>query len=145
MSNFRPAAAADSRAIRALIWKVGINPIGLNWRRFLLAVDAQGQMLGCGQIKPHGDGSRELASIAVQPAAQGQGIGSAIITRLLENQPLPIYLTCRGSLGVYYQKFGFRSLAFDEMPPYFRKIIRLYRLLRWLRPGTEDLLVMVVE
>ena len=34
-ATIRKATAADAKAIRALIWKVGINPISLDWRRFL--------------------------------------------------------------------------------------------------------------
>lgn len=145
MYEIRPAQAQDGRQIRKLIWSVGINPLGLNWRRFLVAVDARGRLVGCGQIKPHADGSRELASIAVQPDARGQGVSRAIITRLLAGQPLPIYLTCRASLEGYYKRFGFRSAAASEMPAYFRRIARLAGALRTIRPGSEDLLVMVKE
>ena len=53
MFTLRSATAADFPAIRKLIWQVGINPIGLDWRRFVLAVDEEGRLLGCGQIKPH--------------------------------------------------------------------------------------------
>ena len=49
------------------------------------------RVIGCGQIKPHGDGTRELASIAVVPEHQRQGIGTEIIARLIEGQPLPLY------------------------------------------------------
>ena len=80
MYTLRPATAAEFPAIRKLIWQVGINPIGLDWRRFVLAVDEEGRMLGCGQIKPHKGGIRELASIAVVPEARGLGIARAIIT-----------------------------------------------------------------
>lgn len=111
---------------------MGINPLSLDWQRFVVAVDEQDQLLGCGQIKAHGDGSRELASIAVQPAAQGQGIGSAIITFLLKNAPVPLYLTCRSTLESYYQKFGFHAIADpQQLPPYFRQIKRLAQL--WIR------------
>ena len=37
----RPATAADFPAIRALIRRVRINPYGLDWRRFLVAVDTE--------------------------------------------------------------------------------------------------------
>jgi N-acetylglutamate synthase-like GNAT family acetyltransferase len=69
--TLRRARQPDAPAIRRLIRQVGINPLGLDWRRFLIAVDAGGQLVGCGQVKPHADGSLELASIAVQPAWRG--------------------------------------------------------------------------
>ena len=36
-------------------------------------------MVGVAHIKAHGDGSRELASLAVVPDRQGEGIGGALI------------------------------------------------------------------
>lgn len=99
-------------------------------------------MLGCGQIKPHGDGSRELASIAVLPRFQGQGLGKAIVTHLMAQAQAPLYLTCRAALRSYYEPFGFRVLAPQEMPPYFRRIWKIFAVIRPLfRPG-EGLLVM---
>jgi N-acetylglutamate synthase-like GNAT family acetyltransferase len=143
--RIRPAGPADRWAIRRLIWRVGINPIGLDWRRFLVAIDEQGRLLGCGQIKPHRDGSRELASIAVQPGVQQQGIGSAIIMRLLDGQPLPLYLTCRHTLESYYQRFGFRAVDPETAPPYFRRIWRLVAVFQRLMRSQYHLLVMVKE
>lgn len=121
---------------------VGINPIGLDWQRFTLAVDAEGHMLGCGQIKPHGDGSRELSSLAVQPEAQGQGIGKALVAHLTAQTTFPLYLTCRSELGTYYKQFGFRIAAPKEMPPYFYRIWRAFNLLKRIFPMGK-LLVMV--
>ena len=136
--SLRPATQADFPAIRALIRRVGINPFGLDWRRFVVAVDAQGQLAGCGQVKPHRDGTRELASIAVRPELHGHGTGSAIVRRLLELHPPPLYLTCIASREPFYRRFGFESLALSEMPRYYRLLARGHgffrRLLRWPEP-----------
>jgi N-acetylglutamate synthase-like GNAT family acetyltransferase len=143
--TLRPAEARDARAIRALIYQVGINPLGLDWRRFLIAVDEQGRLIGTGQIKPHGYGTRELASIAVQPEYREQGIGRAIVERLLAENPLPLYLTCASHNKPYYLKFGFRVLTEAEMPPYFRRLWRLVRLAKIIFRMKEDMLVMMKE
>lgn len=129
-------------AIRALIYKVGINPTSLDWRRFVIAVDEQDQMTGCGQVKPHRDGSHELASIAVTPAWRGKGIARAIIERLLSDCPIELFLTCRAELGPFYERFGFHKIELDEMPPYFRRIYRLSRVIRYLHLMPGDMLVM---
>ena len=71
--SIRSAQEAESAQIKALIHEVGINPTGLDWRRFLVAVDGLGRVIGCGQIKPHGSDILELASIAVSPEHRGQG------------------------------------------------------------------------
>jgi N-acetylglutamate synthase-like GNAT family acetyltransferase len=140
--TIRKATEKDSATIRNLIWRVGINPFGLHWKRFLVAETAQGKFVGCGQIKPHGDGSLELASIAVQPELQEQGIGRMIIERLLAENGLPLYLTCREEMGSYYEKFGFQIIQPHEMPPYFRRIWNLFALMRRIMPKIGRLLVM---
>ena len=87
--------------------------MALDWRRFLVAVDEQDRVIGCGQVKPHADGTRELASLAVIPELQRQGIGKSIAEQLLAENPLPLYLTCRASLQTYYEKFGFQVMHTD--------------------------------
>ncbi len=125
---FRAAIQDDFPAIRALIRAVGINPTGLDWRRFIVAVTPPGDLAGCGQVKPHADGSRELASIAVREQDRGQGVARTLIQLLLEDQPRPIHLMCRARLGSFYNQVGFRAIGPDEMPPYFRRISRLVYL-----------------
>ena len=76
MHTIRRATRQDANAIHALIRQVRINPMALDWRRFLVVVDEQHRVIGCGQVKPHADGTRELASLAVVPEWQRQGIGT---------------------------------------------------------------------
>jgi N-acetylglutamate synthase-like GNAT family acetyltransferase len=135
----------DFPAIRALIREVRINPNGLDWRRFIVAETPEGQFIGCGQLKPHSDGTVELASLAVLPAQRGQGVARLILQRLAADAPRPLYLTCRAQLGPFYEKFGFRGISGRELPPYFRRLSRLVRLLNVLRLMQVKLLVMVLE
>ena len=132
--QFRPALESESAQIDDLIHEVGINPSGLDWRRFIVAVNAHGVVVGCGQVKPHGKDILELASIAVKPEYRGQGIARKIIEILLERTPRPMYV-----------KFGFRALLLDEMPRYFQRIVRLFRLSKVVHKSDEDLLVMKLE
>jgi N-acetylglutamate synthase-like GNAT family acetyltransferase len=140
--TLRPAAEADMPAIRALIREAHINPTGLYWKRFIVAVDAQNRFVGCGQIKNHGDGSHELASIAVTPAWRGQGVARAIIERLLADHPIELYLTCRAELGPFYTRFGFSVIEVGAMTPYFRRLYRLASAIRSLRLLPGEMLVM---
>lgn len=140
--TLRPAAQGDAWRIRWLIWRSGINPTDLDWRRFIVAVDAHGRLIGCGQVKPHTDGAYELASIAVERGWRQHGIASAIIQRLLQLHPDTLYLMCRSPLGPFYHRFDFRSIEEAQMPPYFRRISRIVRWLNRFRPGRQGLMVM---
>lgn len=143
MADFtlRPATQADSTAIKALIHLVHINPTGLDWRRFVVAVSAGGEIVGCGQIKPQGD-LRVLASIAVLPGWRERGVARAIIEHLLTAHHGTLYLTCREHLGGFYEKFGFTVLDEANIPAHFRRMSRFVRLLRRLKVINEGLLVM---
>ena len=139
----RPATRQDFTAIRALIHAVSINPTGLDWRRFLVAVTPDNTLLGCGQIKPHSDGSRELASIAVQVQARGQGVARAVIVELLAREKTrPLYLMCRARLVPLYVKFGFHVIKLDEMPVYFQRISRAERIFNAKASADDRLKVM---
>jgi N-acetylglutamate synthase-like GNAT family acetyltransferase len=139
---FRPAEKEDTPAIYDLIKEGRINPTGLDWQRFILAVTPEGEAIGCGQIKPHRDGSQELASIAVTSAWQGKGVARAIIERLMDGVDTPLYLMCVSTMGPMYEKFGFRGLEEDEMPKYFRRVSKLAGFIEPLQKEGHTLLVM---
>ena len=145
MISIRAAREEESAQIRDLIHVVGINPLGLDWRRFVVAVNDRDEMIGCGQIKPHGQEALELASIAVYPEHQGKGVARAIIEHLLEDSPRPLYLMCQSSLGTFYEKFGFQAITYEEMPRYFQRISKLAGLVTTLASREERLLVMKLQ
>ena len=141
----RPARESESAQIKALIRLVGINPIGLDWKRFVVAANDQDEIIGCGQLKPHGKEILELASIAVFPEHRRQGIASAIIRHLLKDSPRPLYLTCVSSNGPFYEKFGFVSIPYEEMPRYFQRLSKLAMALLSLSNRNDKLLVMKLQ
>jgi len=138
--TIRTATEADQSAIRRLIREAKLNPMSLDWPNFVVA-DEDGATVGVGQVKAHRDGSRELASIAVVPVRQGQGIGSALIELLLARSPgIVLHLTCRRELEGFYRRFDFRTLERTEYPPYFARMIPLVNLV--MRPFGTRILVM---
>ena len=147
MTNFslRPARETESAQIKRLIHLVGINPIDLDWKRFVVAVNDRDEMLGCGQLKPHGKDILELASLAVFPEHRGKGIARALIEYLLKDSPRPLYLMCESSVGPLYEKFGFREIQYEEMPRYFQRISKLAGLVTTLARREERLLVMKLQ
>lgn len=145
MSTIRPAREEEAAQIRDLIHLVGINPMGLDWKRFVVAVDDQDRMIGCGQLKPHGQDILELASIAVYPEHRGKGIGRAIIEALLKDPRRPLYLMCESSNGPLYEKFGFQVISYKEMPRYFQRMSKLAGLATTLAGREERLLIMKLQ
>ena len=122
--RIRPATEADQPVIRRLVRQAGINPMNLHWPNFLVAQEEDGAAIGIGQVKPHNDGTRELASMVVVSERRGQGVGAALIERLIADRPGQIlHLTCRLQLRGYYERFGFRALARDDYSPYFRRLM----------------------
>ena len=138
----RPAAGTDFPAIRALIRRVRINPTGLDWRRFTVAVSPSGELIACGQIKPVPGGLWELASLAVLPEYRRQGIASAIIRELIADAPRPLYLTCRAELGRFYDQYGFEVVRAEAMPRYYRRLQRLVSAFIKMTRDSDGLLVM---
>ena len=117
----RPATEVDQPRILGLIKAVRLPRMNLRWPNFMVA-EEDGEMVGMGQVKSHGDGSRELASIAVVPSRQGEGIGIAIIEALLARESgFVLHLSCRRELEGYYERFGFKRLEPAMYPPYFRR------------------------
>jgi amino-acid N-acetyltransferase len=137
----RPARAEDQFAITAIVRAARITPWDLDWRRFLLAQWGP-DVIGVGQVKPHADGSRELASIAVVPEWQGQGVGSALVRALLARETGPLYLMCNAHNESYYWRFGFRRLGLDAMPVYFRRFVLMAPLIRLLTLNRVRVVVM---
>jgi amino-acid N-acetyltransferase len=143
--TLRPARESESGQIKALIHSVGINPMGLDWKRFIVAVNEQDEMVGCGQLKPHGADILELASIAVSPEYRKQGIARMIIENLLTDGSRPVYLTCVSTIGSLYEKFGFVSIPYEEMPRYYQRISKLAGVMLNLSNRNETLLVMKLQ
>lgn len=139
--HLRSALASDQANIASIIRAARINPMSLHWQHFTIA-EEDGQIIGIGQIKTHGDGSRELASIAVVPTHQHRGVASAIIRELLTREPGTLYLFCRAPLAPFYERFGFHRIEREEMSPYFRRMYWLGNLFQKLARSNVQINVM---
>jgi N-acetylglutamate synthase-like GNAT family acetyltransferase len=138
----RHARAGDAAAIKSLIHAVEINPMGLDWRRFILAESSGGTLMGCGQVKPHGRHVSELASIAVWPDFRGQGVARAVIEHLISQNPGVLYLMCLSTMQALYEKFDFHEIPRAQMPRYFRRITGLFAAIAVLGRQGAQLIVM---
>ncbi len=140
----RPASADDEVTIKSMVKEARVSPAGLDWRHFIVAAVGDEEVVGCGQLRPHRDGSLELASIVVVRAWRRMGVGQAIIRHLMALADQPLWLTCRSGLVPYYEKFGFNEVgAKEQQPPHFQRILHLAGLFQMLSAENEYLAVMV--
>ncbi len=143
--ELRSALQSEANQIKDLINSVGINPTGLDWKRFIVAVGENGQVIACGQVKPHSGNIRELASIAVHPEHRGEGIARAVIELLLRENQFPMYLMCMSHNMPIYEKFGFQAITGHQLPRYFLRVKKLFIIANMFRKSDEELLVMKLE
>jgi amino-acid N-acetyltransferase len=111
----------------------------------VVGVDSNGEVIGCAQVKPHRDGSYELASLVVRPEYRGQGIARLLVEYWIQHHAGDLYLMCRASLGGFYQRFGFEIAAEGDVPPYFCRISRLASFFKRNRDHENGLLIMKRE
>lgn len=139
----RPARRAEDDHIKQMVRRAWLNPFGLEWQRFTVATNGQDAIVGCVQLKPHSDGSLELASLVVRPSWRKRGVGSALVAAVKEQSDGLLWLMCRQKLAPYYVRFGFESvLNASQMSPEFRRIWRLARLFGELARGSNGLAIM---
>lgn len=134
MSDYRirKASRDDRVAIRRLVWKVRINPFRLHWQNFVVAVADDQRLVGCGQLKPHGPNTIELASIAVEEEFRKRGVARAVIEELTGSGPRPLFLVCLANLTGFYSRFGFSEVDSEPIPPHFAHVRRISKIARAL-------------
>ena len=86
--SIRTATAADLVAIHALLTACDLPPAGLeSCLAGCRLVERQGALLGCAAIE-HCNGAVLMRSLAVTPAARGEGIAAALVDALQERARL---------------------------------------------------------
>jgi amino-acid N-acetyltransferase len=106
----RPARAADQAAIDALVRSEPLNPHGLDWQRFRVAV-AGARVVGAVQLRRHADGSRELGSLVVAREHRGRGLAAQLIEALLADHAGPVHLVTARANVPHYRRWGFATVA----------------------------------
>lgn len=116
MTGLRKAGLRDIPDIQALINGYATQGIMLprtelelaeHIRDFTLSHSASGELLGCGALHIYTPRSAEVRSLAVSPAAKGQGAGKAIVEALVQEAG----------------DFGLRNIfAFTYVPRFFEKV-----------------------
>lgn len=126
--QIRPAQPRDVARIRSLVHAERLNPFGLHWQRFYVAVGDNGRVAGCVQLKEHRYGrkvaARELASLVVSPSRRGQGLGTALVRHLQEQAGPPLWLMCRSRLVPFYERLAFREVEDRRKMPLIFAILQ---------------------
>ncbi|KAL3156284.1 hypothetical protein ABBQ32_012556 [Trebouxia sp. C0010 RCD-2024] len=99
-----------------------MNPLGLSIERFLVA-EGSGQLMGFGQLQQQPTASdvqfMELRTLIVRDKARGQGVGTAIMKKLLATPAAAhtdVYLTTISRSMPFYQRAGFQEVDRQHIP-----------------------------
>ena len=126
--NIRSAKPEDQQTIVSLIHQAKLNPRNLHWEHFLVA-EENGKIVGVRQVKVHAQGTREVASGFVLPEYRNQGISALLMNELLVREHGPLYSMIDQKWLRYYEQFGFRQVAADQLPSDFHKEYRIGRII----------------
>jgi len=118
--TIRPARTSDVHAVRDLVdiyvpdaRLLAKNTVTLyeDVQEFIVA-EQHGQIVGCGALHVMWDDLGEVRTIAVLPAFKGQGVGSAILSSLIERaQTLGLArLFCLTFETEFFGRHGFRAV-----------------------------------
>jgi len=116
----RRATERDQRAIRTLVHSERLNPTGLHWPNFLVAVIG-GRIIGALQMRKHSDGSRELGSLVVSKEARGYGIASRMIDAMLAEDCEPVWMITAEPYAGAYKRWGFQAIEKRKAPAKVRR------------------------
>jgi amino-acid N-acetyltransferase len=123
----RAARIADMRQVEALVNGFARDNLMLPktydqlarlFREFVVAVDAEERVVGCGALRVYSDQLAEIASLAVDESVHGAGIGRRLVQRLVEEA---------GALGIrtvfaltlqepFFHRLGFRTVPRENFP-----------------------------
>lgn len=107
-------------------------------RDFLVARDANGEIVGCAGLNQDSGGLAEIYGVAVLPAVQGQGIGTMLMQKCKEqaaaNQVTRLWLAT--VKPAYFQRYSFRPTSRWSLPTLvlLRKLVQVFRqpVRRWV-------------
>jgi amino-acid N-acetyltransferase len=135
----RRAVALDQLAITQLVHSERLNPNGLGWANFVVAVVGN-TVIGAVQMRQHADGSRELGSLVVSREHRGRGIAGRLIAALLACHIGAVHLITRHANAVHYHRWGFAVIDTSDAPRALRRnrllgqMVSVLSLLRGRRP-----------
>lgn len=117
LHTLRPATASDAEAIRALVRaQPRMNPTGLDWRNFVVALAADGRIAGCVQLRPSGPGVVELGSLVVARSERGHGLAARLVGTILARTDARVLVVTAARHAGHYARWGFRPVPALRAP-----------------------------
>jgi len=118
----RRARVDDQPVITAMVRRARLNPVGLHWEQFVVG-ERDGRAVGVAQLRRHSDGTKELASLAVEPGAREHGIATQMVDALLAGETAAVYALIDRRFAHHFARWGFRQVSPGELP---RSLSRTY-------------------
>ena len=134
-AQIRPALPADVRAINALIEPMTHTGILLGKdlvsyyeadQEFLVAVDEDGTVVGCGALHVMWEDLAEVRTLAVSDTVRGTGLGHRMLEALLD-RAVQLGLErvfCPTFEGVFFARHGFEEMAETVDPEIYSQLLR---------------------
>ena len=125
--DIRPARISDMRQVGELVngfarhnlmLPKSYDQLARNFREFVVAVDEDQRVLGCGALRIYSDELAEIISLAVDEAAHGAGIGRRLVQRLVgEARQLQLQTVFALTLQeAFFHRLGFQTVPRDNFP-----------------------------
>lgn len=120
--SVRPARISDMRQVEPLINRFARRQLMLPktydqlarlFREFVVAVDEEGRVVGCGALRVYTESLAEVASLAVDEALHGGGIGRRLVAALVE---AALELELKTVFALTLQEDFFHRLGFHTVP-----------------------------
>ncbi|HZI20191.1 MAG TPA: GNAT family N-acetyltransferase [Pyrinomonadaceae bacterium] len=140
----REAAAEDLGDVLALLDSAGLPREGVaeHLAGFLVARDAAGRLVGCVGLERHG-ALGLLRSAAVAPGLQGSGLGTRLVSELLERAGgagvREVLLLTTTARDFFVRRFGFAEARREEYD------LRLARSPEWNLPRCSTAVLLRLE
>jgi amino-acid N-acetyltransferase len=118
----RRARPDDQPVITAMVRRARLNPAGLHWEQFVVG-ERGGRAVGVAQLRRHSDGTKELASLVVEPGAREDGIATQMVDALLAGETAAVYALIDRRFVGHFARWDFRQAGRSELP---RSVSRIY-------------------
>jgi N-acetylglutamate synthase-like GNAT family acetyltransferase len=127
------AAEQDMPIIEKFAQKLDLDCENFHYKEFIKA-QKEGQLIGFGRLRKYSN-CTELATLGVLLTERKKGVGSAIVSKLIEIGPKEIFVTC--VIPDFFKKVGF--IQVKEYPAVLQKKIDFCKCYGY---KTEEVFVM---